>query len=175
MLTVSTETITTFSGSVWVCSTSARSASGVVSLSRQRKTATPGMRTSGGCLDGETVEEVVQRSLLGDAIPSDDHLAAAPVDHHDRQQEPDRQRQPGAVLDLGHVRAEERDLDGQEQHGDRRQLPLRRAPQQSRDGQEQHRVEDERSRSPRRRRCRPACSRAEHERQREHARRTAAS
>ena len=48
MLTVSTETITTFSGSVCVCSTSARNASGVVSLFRHRNTATPGVLISDG-------------------------------------------------------------------------------------------------------------------------------
>ena len=113
---------------------------------RQRGCVSAGVQEDGdagqpherGLLLGQAVEELVERSLLGDAVAGDDDLAAAPVDHHERQDQRDRQRQPRAVLDLGDVRAEERHLDDQEEHGDRREPALGGAPEEPGDGDEQH-------------------------------------
>ena len=99
MLTVSTVTITTFSGSVGALDVRPQR-SGVVSLSRQRKTATPGSADQRRLGGSRAHRGIVQRSFLGDAVPGHDHLSAAPVEHHDRITSADGEGQPAPCSTL---------------------------------------------------------------------------
>ncbi len=144
MLTVSTVTTATFSCRQWLCSISSRSASGVVSMSRVRKTATPGTRTTGGLCAASPSRNssngpswairlrvtiaCPRRQLIitidiTSPMANDSHAPCSTL----------------ATLELKNATSTVRNSAASES-----QLRFRRAPEQASDGDEQQRVEDER-------------------------------
>ena len=82
---------------MWLCSTLARIASGVVLLPRLRNTAVPGTRCSGGLPVVQLVDERAQRALVALAPLGDERPAALPGGEHREHRDADQERQPGPV------------------------------------------------------------------------------
>src|SRR4051812_5103684 len=126
---------------VWLCSTSARSASGVVSLLGLRKTATPGTRTSGGCCPGSAA----RNSPNGPSLATRLRVTITwprrqlTITSETRSPMTSGSHAPCSTFDVG---AEERQLGREKQHGDGREPPRGGTPQRPGDGDEQDGVKD---------------------------------
>ena len=63
----------------------------------------------------QLVDEGAERALLLLALPGDELAALLPGREHGEEDQGDRDRQPGAVRELGQVRGEEQEVDRQQE------------------------------------------------------------
>ena len=87
----------------------------------------------------DLVDELPKGALDPESLRGDELPPAIPGDHHEEEDEGDRQRQPGAVGDLGQVRRKEPELDRKEERSPTQSQPEGAVPAVPDDEEEEDR------------------------------------